>query len=90
MNQQNGTCGGSCCFPGRQPAVDPVGMDRVVSAGEVCMDDACGEMPVTGGCALYTIYFPSQVYRAGFCPDEAYRCGTLFPELVSHYPTCEV
>jgi hypothetical protein len=41
-----------------------------------------------GGCALATVYFPNQTYRAGFCPCEALARGTLFPELVSEYPTC--
>ncbi|MBQ6077166.1 MAG: spore coat associated protein CotJA [Clostridia bacterium] len=45
-------------------------------------------MPGAGGCALATVYFPTQVYRAGFCPCEALSRGTLFPELVSEYPTC--
>ncbi|MBQ1632968.1 MAG: spore coat associated protein CotJA [Clostridia bacterium] len=45
-------------------------------------------MPGNGGCALATVYFPNQVYRAGFCPCEALSRGTLFPELVSEYPTC--
>ncbi|MBQ4423563.1 MAG: spore coat associated protein CotJA [Clostridia bacterium] len=45
-------------------------------------------MPDGEGCALATVYFPNQVYRAGFCPCEALARGTLFPELVSEYPTC--
>ncbi len=89
MNQQNGNGGGTCCFNSK-PAVDPLAMERVVTAGEVCRDGACGETPAEGGCALYTIYFPFQAYRAGFCPDEALKNGTLFPELISPYPTCEV
>ncbi|MBQ5991639.1 MAG: spore coat associated protein CotJA [Clostridia bacterium] len=43
---------------------------------------------MNGGCALATVYFPNQAYRAGFCPYEALAHGTLFPELVSEYPTC--
>ncbi|HIU94247.1 MAG TPA: spore coat associated protein CotJA [Candidatus Aphodomorpha intestinavium] len=31
------------------------------------------------------VYFPVQEYRAGYCPDEALRRGTLFPELASNY-----
>ena len=89
MNQQNGTGCGSCNFPSR-PAVDPLTLERVVTAGEVCLDGACGQLPAGGGCALFTIYFPFQAYRAGFCPDEALKNGTLFPELVSPYPACEV
>lgn len=82
---QNYASGDACCFTGRQQAVDPTAVERVVMAGNVCSDDSCGSSD--GGCALATIYFPSQVYRAGFCPNEALRHGTLFPELVSYYPT---
>ncbi|MBQ1820565.1 MAG: spore coat associated protein CotJA [Clostridia bacterium] len=47
-------------------------------------------MPGSGSCSLATVYFPNQVYRAGFCPCEALSRGTLFPELVSDYPTCRM
>lgn len=79
--------GGSCCFTDRAPAVDPTTVDRIVPAGEVYAQNPCG-MPCSAGCALATVYFPSQVYRAGYCPCEALSRGTLFPELVSDYPTC--
>ena len=86
MAQPNAN-GGACCFTNRAPAVDPTTVDRVVPAGTVCSQNPCG---ITGsdGCALATVYFPSQVYRAGYCPCEALSRGTLFPELVSDYPTC--
>ena len=79
--------GGTCCFTDRAPAVDPTTVDRIVRAGEVRSQNPCG-MPSGAECALATVYFPSQVYRAGFCPCEALSRGTLFPELVSDYPTC--
>ncbi|MBQ6147119.1 MAG: spore coat associated protein CotJA [Clostridia bacterium] len=50
-------------------------------AGEVSSDSGCGFAP-GGGCALATVYFPNQSYRAGYCPGEALQKGTLFPELV--------
>ena len=59
-------------------------------AGEtVWAGNACGE-----DCALFdwdetaplgNVYVPAQIYRSGFCPAEALRMGTLFPELVSPY-----
>lgn len=80
--------GGTCCFTDRVPAVDPTTVDNVVPAGAVSSANPCG-MPSGGsGCAPATVYFPNQVYRAGFCPCEALSRGTLFPELVSDYPTC--
>ncbi len=79
--QQNFASGGACCFTGRPGAIDPMRAENVVAAGEVC-----GAARPQGGCALATIYFPTQVYRAGFRPAEALGHGTLFPELVSCYP----
>ena len=84
---QQSYANGGCCFTDRIPAVDPTAVDNVVPAGSVSSGSACG-MPGNGGCALATVYFPTQVYRAGFCPCEALARGTLFPELVSDYPTC--
>ena len=78
--------GGACCFTADVPAVDPTAIDNTVPAGAVGAQNPCG-MPGTGGCPLATVYFPTQVYRAGFCPCEALARGTLFPELVSEYPT---
>ena len=85
--QQSYANGGTCCFTDRVPAVDPTTVENVVPAGTVASENACG---MTGGesCAPATVYFPNQVYRAGFCPCEALSRGTLFPELVSEYPTC--
>lgn len=85
--QQSYANGGTCSFTNRVPAVDPTTVDNVVPAGTVQAGNACG-MPGEAGCALATVYFPSQDYRAGFCPCEALSRGTLFPELVSDYPTC--
>lgn len=82
--QQNFASGDACCFTGRPVAIDPIAVERVVPAGTVKTEGGCTQ---GGGCALATIYFPSQVYRAGFCPAEALTHGTLFPELVSEYPT---
>lgn len=78
---------GGCCFTNRVPAVDPTTVDNVVPAGAVSSVNPCG-MTSGGGCAPATVYFPNQEYRAGFCPCEALAHGTLFPELVSEYPTC--
>lgn len=78
--------GGGCCFASDTPAVDPTAVGNVVMAGSVAAQNICG-MPESGGCALATVYFPTQVYRAGFCPCEALARGTLFPELVSDYPS---
>ena len=79
--QQNYQSGDACCFTGRGPGVDPTAACNVVMAGEVTTDETCGYAPV-GGCPLATVYFPSQSYRAGYCPGEALSKGTLFPELV--------
>lgn len=35
--------------------------------------------------ALPQTYIRPQVYREGFCPDEALAIGTLFPELADTY-----
>ncbi len=83
---QQSYANGGCCFTDRIPAVDPTTVDNVVPAGSVASMNGCG-IP-NGGCALATVYFPNQMYRAGFCPCEALSRGTLFPELVSDYPTC--
>lgn len=78
---------GGCCFTNRMPAVDPTAVDNVVTAGNVANANPCG-MTGGGDCTLATVYFPNQAYRAGFCPCQALAHGTLFPELVSEYPTC--
>ena len=85
--QQSYANGGACCFSAQTPAVDPTTVDHTIPAGGVAAQNPCGMM--TGdGCAPATVYFPTQEYRAGFCPCEALAHGTLFPELVSDYPTC--
>ncbi|MDO4851861.1 MAG: spore coat associated protein CotJA [Clostridia bacterium] len=80
--QQNFASGEACCFTGRPEAIDPMRVDGVVPAGDVGPAGRCE----SGGCGLASIYFPSQVYRAGYRPEEALDHGTLFPELVSPYP----
>ena len=85
--QQSYATGGSCCFTDRAPAVDPTAVDNVVPAGAVSSANPCG-MTGGGSCTLATVYFPNQMYRAGYCPATALAHGTLFPELVSDYPTC--
>ncbi|MGN1298863.1 MAG: spore coat associated protein CotJA [Candidatus Scatovivens sp.] len=30
-------------------------------------------------------YVPNQVMKKTFCPEDALRCGTIFPELLSPY-----
>ena len=82
MVQNNFTADG-CCFDSPCPAIDPLAADNIVVAGAV-EGNACS-MESGCGCALVTVYFPIQEYRAGFCPAEALRHGTLFPELVSDY-----
>lgn len=86
MNQQQYTPQNACNFVPRAPGVDPLSVDNIVAAGEVCTDNPC---PLTegGACRLATIYFPIQSYRAGYCPNEALQRGTLFPELVSPFET---
>lgn len=85
--QQPYANGGSCCFEAQAPVIDPAAVENVVPAGAVRAANPCG-MPNDGGCAPATVYFPNQVYRAGFRPCEALSRGTLFPELVSEYPAC--
>lgn len=75
--QQNFANGEACCFTGRPASIDPMDVENVVPAGDVC-----GAARGDGGCGLATIYFPSQVYRAGYRPEEALTRGSLFPELV--------
>ncbi len=79
--------GGTCCFTDTVPAVDPTAVDNVVRAGSVGSENPCGTTD-GGCCAMATVYFPNQVYRAGYRPCEALARGTLFPELVSDYPAC--
>jgi hypothetical protein len=79
--QQNFANGEACCFTGRPSAIDPMDVENVVPAGDVCGANR-GE---GGGCGLAAIYFPSQVYRAGYRPEEALSRGSLFPELIFPY-----
>ena len=82
--QQNFASGDACCFTGRPNAIDPLDAPNVVPAGDVLGMNR----PSDGGCGLATIYFPNQIYRAGFRPQEALQQGTLFPELASEYKPC--
>ena len=75
--QQNFASGEACCFTGRPGGIDPMDVENVVPAGDVC-----GASGSDGGCGLASIYFPSQVYRAGYRPEEALQRGSLFPELI--------
>ncbi|MDD3400182.1 MAG: spore coat associated protein CotJA [Eubacteriales bacterium] len=86
MNHQQYATQNACCFTQRAQGIDPRNVDNTVAAGEVCTDNAC-PLYENGSCRLATIYFPSQTYRAGYCPGEALQKGTLFPELVSNYET---
>lgn len=79
----NNSAAGTCCFESPCPAVNPLEAENIVVAGAVT--DSSRTANIAGGCALATAYFPFQEYRAGFCPGEALRRGTLFPELVSEY-----
>jgi len=82
MVQHTNATGGACCFESPCPVIDPLAADNIVVAGAV--EDGSGNA-AEGSCALGIVYFPIQEYRAGFCPAEALRRGTLFPELVSDY-----
>ena len=84
MVQNAYTAGDTCCFTSSVPAVDPLAADNIVVAGNVG-EAGCTAAESAGGCALAMVYFPVQVYRAGFCPNEALRRGTLFPELARDY-----
>lgn len=86
--QQNYQTGDACCFTGQAGGVDPTLLTNVVIAGEVCAQGEDGDDAAEGGCALATVYFPVQVYRAGYCPAEALQKGTLFPELLSPFDRC--
>ena len=83
--QQRYASGNSCCFPDRPASIDPTTQADTVRAGAVT--SGCGYEVEAEGCKLATVYFPDQTYRAGYCPCKALKCGTLFPELVSPYPT---
>lgn len=81
--QNTYAAGSACCFEDRGGGADPTAADNTVLAGAVSTA-GCGTETATG-CKLATAYFPFQVYKAGYCPAEALRLGTLFPELVSDY-----
>ena len=85
MVQNTYSAGDTCCFSS-VPAVDPLAADNIVVAGNVG-EAGCAAAEEVGGCALAMVYFPVQEYRAGYCPNEALRRGTLFPELASDYTT---
>lgn len=79
----NNNAAGGCCFESPCPAVNPLEAENIVLAGGVTEIGHAGDS--ANGCALATAYFPFQEYRAGFCPAEALKRGTLFPELVSEF-----
>lgn len=75
-----------CALESPGTGIDPLSVAGVVPAGEVC-EGLCDDEQVAGAeeCMLAVVYFPSQEYIAGFCPDIALQKGTLFPELVRSY-----
>lgn len=79
------TAGHSCCFSGMATAEDPMMKENTVPAGGVCGESCEAEKNDYCACKLAVIYFPMQTYRAGYCPTEALKKGTLFPELVSPF-----
>ena len=84
MAQNTYSAGDTCCFTSSVPAVDPLAAENIVVAGNVGEAGCTAAEDEVGGCALAMVYFPVQEYRAGYCPDEALRRGTLFPELASN------
>lgn len=79
------------CCPCRACAVEAEtdgiwACDGTVTAGDVNTDTATGAGETGFGLPLAQAYVPPQIYREGFCPAEAMRAGTLFPELASPYP----
>lgn len=66
----------TCCIESTGTSIDPSGIKNTIGAG--CVSNDYGST----GCMLAKIYFPSQSYIAGFCPEKALCNGTMFPELV--------
>lgn len=81
------TCGGSyCCLESPGVGINPLGVENTFPAGGACAGYCDGMVAeLEDECLLATAYMPMQEYRAGFCPNEALACGTLFPELVSTF-----
>lgn len=64
----------------------PIPAVKTVPAGDAVRGLCAGfDMSFDTDMPLATIYFPKQIYHEGFCPDEALRQGTLFPELTGLY-----
>ncbi len=63
-------------------SINSTEVNNTVLAGDVRGGSCDGSND--GDCQgpLAKIYFKSQEYVAGFCPDEALERGTMFPELV--------
>ena len=81
MAAYQSACAQNNCF-----SVDPAAVDNTVLAGEACETVCPGfDFGADQGPTLAKIYFPTQEYRAGYCPDEALQQGTMFPELVRLY-----
>ena len=76
-------CGAPCATT-MNATVELCDGDQLVSAGDVCGSDCAGFADAPDG-AVQAIQVYAQVYRAGYCPAEALRMGTLFPELASPY-----
>ncbi len=77
-------CGAPQCACPTEAAPEACEREQIVSAGEVCEAD-CAGFDASADYGHVGIQIHPQVYRAGFCPAEALRMGTLFPELVSPY-----
>lgn len=75
-----------CCFVSNETQLDPAVVPNTFSAGNACTD-MCEDWDFgyDSQCVLATAYMPMQDYRAGFCPNQALQCGTLFPELLRPY-----
>ena len=69
----------TCCIESTGQGLDPMSVAGTIAAGDVHED------VFNTSCMLAKIYFPTQDYRAGFCPCEALSQGTMFPELVRLY-----
>ena len=69
----------TCCIESRGTSVDPMDLEGTIPAGHA------GRESFDTSCCLAKIYFPDQIYRAGYQPKSALEQGSLFPELVRRY-----
>lgn len=70
-----------CCFESNGMQINPLSVSNTFPAGGAS-EAYCDDFEPMTGCVLATAYMPMQTYRAGYCPDQALQCGTMFPELV--------